>query len=82
MVKSAKATEQAKALGHGIMAGTDSGNPIALVAYGATGGLVAVLLMRSVFIADDIGSYIQRVTRLPRYLRPALAGRALGMLFE
>ena len=43
-------------------------------------GLVAVLLMRSIFFADDVGTQIQDRFRLPRYLRPAIAGALLGAL--
>ncbi len=52
----------------------------AFVILGLVCGLVAVLLMRAVFWADDLGSYVQRSIRLPRYLRPALAGALLGGL--
>ncbi len=41
-------------------------------------GLVAVTLMRTIFWADGVGSAIQKRIRLPRALRPALAGALLG----
>jgi predicted ferric reductase len=41
------------AFAHGIMAGTDSGSPAALIAYGATGGLVAVLLISRIALAGE-----------------------------
>ncbi|MGR3343321.1 MAG: chloride channel protein [Paracoccaceae bacterium] len=52
----------------------------AFVILGLVCGLVAVLLMRAVFWADDLGTYVQKTIRLPRYLRPALAGALLGAL--
>ncbi len=50
----------------------------AFLLLGLISGLVAVLLMRSVFWADDFGNFVQRTTGLPRYLRPAIAGVLLG----
>ena len=50
----------------------------AFLILGLLSGLVAVLMMRSIFWADDLGTYFQRYTRLPRYLRPAIAGALLG----
>ena len=41
------------ALAHGIMAGTDSGNPAALALYGATGAVVMVLLIARVALEGD-----------------------------
>lgn len=38
---------------HGIMAGTDTGSPAALTLYGATGGVVAVLLIARVALAGE-----------------------------
>ncbi len=52
----------------------------AFVILGLICGLVAVLLMRTIFWADDFGNYVQKVTHLPRYLRPALAGALLGAI--
>ena len=52
----------------------------AFVILGLVCGLVAVILMRSVFWADDLGDYIQSKTRMPRWLRPAVAGAMLGAL--
>ena len=42
--------------------------------------LVAVVLMKSIFWAEDFASFVQNLTRLPRYLRPAVAGAMLGGL--
>lgn len=52
----------------------------AFLMLGAVCGLVAVVLMKSVFWADDLGDYIQAKTRMPRWLRPAVAGAMLGGL--
>ena len=41
-------------------------------------GLIAVVLMRSIFWADDVGSALQARTGLPRWLRPPIAGAMLG----
>jgi len=48
------------AFAHGIMAGTDSGSPAALVMYGATGGLVAVLLIARVALVGESGRPARR----------------------
>ncbi len=52
----------------------------AFLMLGVVSGLVAVVLMRSIFWADDLGNSIQEKTRLPRVLRPAFAGLMLGAL--
>ncbi len=52
----------------------------AFLLLGLTCGLVAVVLMRAVFWADDIGNYIQARTKLPRYFRPMVAGLLLGVI--
>ncbi|WP_372602788.1 chloride channel protein [Actibacterium sp.] len=52
----------------------------AFVLLGLVCGLVAVLLMKAIFWADDIGNSIQHSLRLPRWLRPAVAGAMLGGL--
>lgn len=43
-------------------------------------GLVAVVLMRSIFWADDIGTALQTRIGMPRWLRPPIAGAMLGGL--
>src|SRR6056297_1458054 len=43
-------------------------------------GLVAVAMMRAVFLAEDVGTRIQRRMGLPHLLRPAIAGLMLGAL--
>ena len=52
----------------------------AFVLLGLVCGLVAVLLMRAIFWADDVGNYLQGEMRVPSWLRPALAGALLGGL--
>ena len=52
----------------------------AFLLLGLVSGLVAVLLMRSIFWADDLGTQLQERTGLPRFLRPAVAGAMLGGL--
>ena len=50
----------------------------AFMILGLLCGLVAVTLMKAVFWADDLGTYVQDKTRMPRWLRPAVAGAMLG----
>jgi CIC family chloride channel protein len=52
----------------------------AFLLLGLTCGLVAVVLMRAVFWAEDVGNRIQDRTGLPRYLRPMVAGALLGII--
>ena len=52
----------------------------AFLILGLLCGLVAVVLMKAIFWADDVASYLQDATRLPRYLRPAVAGLMLGII--
>ncbi|MCF6445243.1 chloride channel protein [Nereida sp. MMG025] len=52
----------------------------AFLILGLVSGLVAVVLMRSIFWADDLGSYVQARYKIPRYLRPMFAGALLGGL--
>lgn len=52
----------------------------AFLILGLVCGLVAVLLMRAIFWADDLGNFVQKKIHLPRYLRPALAGALLGAI--
>lgn len=52
----------------------------AFLILGFVCGLVAVVLMKAIFWAEDIGNYVQAETGLPRYLRPAIAGALLGGL--
>ena len=50
----------------------------AFLLLGLVSGLVAVVFMRSVFFGDDLASWVYAKTRMPRILRPALAGLMLG----
>lgn len=50
----------------------------AFLMLGVICGLVAVVLMRSIFFADQIGDVLQRRLRIPRWLRPAISGLLLG----
>ncbi len=52
----------------------------AFLLLGAVCGLVAVVLMRAIFWADDIGTWVQDRIGLRRFLRPAIAGAILGGL--
>ena len=52
----------------------------AFLILGMICGLVAVILMKAIFWADNFGSYVQAETGLPRFLRPAIAGGLLGGL--
>ncbi|MBR9652047.1 chloride channel protein [Thalassovita aquimarina] len=52
----------------------------AFVLLGLVCGLVASILMRSVFFAEDLGNAIEERTGLPRWLRPAVAGALLGAI--
>lgn len=45
---------------HGIMAGTDTGSPAALTLYGATGGVVVMLLIARVVLAGESKRPIRR----------------------
>ncbi|QBY02712.1 chloride channel protein [Rhodophyticola sp. CCM32] len=50
----------------------------AFLILGLICGLIAVAFMRATFWAEDMGSLMQRLARLPRWLRPAVAGVLLG----
>ena len=50
----------------------------AFLILGLVCGLVATVLMRAIFWADDVGTELQRLTRMPRWLRPGAAGLLLG----
>lgn len=52
----------------------------AFVLLGLLCGLVAVLMMRAIFMADDFGTWAQGKLHLPPVLRPALAGFMLGLI--
>lgn len=52
----------------------------AFLLLGLICGLIAVVLMKSVFWADDFGSFVQDKIGIPGWLRPAVAGAMLGAL--
>ncbi len=52
----------------------------AFLLLGLICGIVALVLMRSIFWADDMGSHLQARIGLPRWARPALAGLLLGAM--
>ena len=52
----------------------------AFLLLGMICGLVAVVLMRSIFWADAAGTYMQDRLGLPRWLRPMVAGVLLGLI--
>lgn len=52
----------------------------AFLILGLISGLVSVVLMRAIFWAEDVGTFVQHRTGLPRWLRPAVAGALLGAL--
>ncbi len=52
----------------------------AFLLLGVVCGLVAVVLMKAIFWAEDFASFMQDATGLPRFLRPAVAGGLLGLL--
>jgi CIC family chloride channel protein len=52
----------------------------AFLLLGLTCGLVAVVLMRSIFLVEDLGTRILGRLRLAPMLRPALAGLMLGAI--
>ncbi len=52
----------------------------AFLILGLICGLVSLLLMRSIFFAEDIGNHVQARLSLPGWLRPAVSGAMLGLL--
>ena len=52
----------------------------AFLMLGVICGLVAVILMRSIFWADSFGTQVQNRLGLPRWLRPMVAGVLLGLI--
>ncbi|MEM7718002.1 MAG: chloride channel protein [Pseudomonadota bacterium] len=52
----------------------------AFLLLGILSGVVAVALIRSVFLVDDLGTRAQEKVGLPRFLRPAAAGLLLGLI--
>lgn len=52
----------------------------AFLLLGLVCGLVAVMMMRAIFMADDFGTWAQARLGIPPLLRPAIAGLLLGLL--
>jgi chloride channel protein, CIC family len=52
----------------------------AFLILGLVSGLVAGVLMRAIFLTEDLANTLQKHSRLPRVLRPALAGLLLGII--
>ncbi len=52
----------------------------AFLILGLVCGLIAVLLMRGIFLAENLGTHLQDRLHLPRWLRPAISGAMLGAL--
>jgi CIC family chloride channel protein len=52
----------------------------AFLILGLVCGLIAVLFMRATFWAEDMGTLVQRLAGIPRWLRPAIAGLMLGAI--
>jgi len=52
----------------------------AFLILGIICGVVAVLLMHSIFLADRLGTAVQSALGVPRWLRPAAAGFMLGLI--
>lgn len=52
----------------------------AYLLLGLVSGIVAVVLMRAIFWADDVGTTLQVKLLIPRWLRPAFAGAMLGAI--
>ncbi|MEM8979286.1 MAG: chloride channel protein [Pseudomonadota bacterium] len=51
----------------------------AFLMLGLLSGVVAVVLMQTIFWMDDTATKVQRRIALPRYLRPTIAGALLGV---
>ncbi|MCI2393490.1 chloride channel protein [Aliiroseovarius sediminis] len=52
----------------------------AFLILGLVCGVVSVVLMRSIFWAEDVSDAVQSALRLPKVLRPAIAGLMLGAI--
>ncbi|MCA2009072.1 chloride channel protein [Tritonibacter mobilis] len=52
----------------------------AFLILGLICGVVAVVLMRSIFVTDRLGNAVQSALGVPRWLRPTAAGFLLGMI--
>lgn len=52
----------------------------AFLILGLVSGLVAFILIRAIFVAEDFGDTVQKTFKIPGFLRPAIAGAMLGGL--
>jgi len=52
----------------------------AFLMLGLICGVVAVVLMHSIFLADRVGTAVQSALGMPRWLRPTIAGFLLGLV--
>ncbi|MEM0944151.1 MAG: chloride channel protein [Pseudomonadota bacterium] len=52
----------------------------AFMILGLICGLVAVAMMRSIFVAEAVGDRVQKALSIPDWLRPAVAGLLLGLI--
>ncbi len=52
----------------------------AFLLLGLVSGLMAFTLIRSIFIAEELGDLVQKATHMPDWLRPAVAGAVLGSI--
>ncbi|RMH49849.1 MAG: chloride channel protein [Alphaproteobacteria bacterium] len=52
----------------------------AFLILGVVAGLVAVVMVRAIFLANDLGDVVQGWLRLPVWLRPMVAGALLGLI--
>lgn len=52
----------------------------AFLLLGLVCGVVAVLLMRAIFLAEDLGNAVQTRLHMPRWLRPGVSGAMLGLI--
>lgn len=52
----------------------------AFLLLGIVCGLVAVAMMRAIFVAETIGDRVQKASRMPGWLRPAVSGAMLGAI--
>ena len=52
----------------------------AFLLLGLVCGFVAFVLIRSIFIAEEFGDLVQKTTKMPDWLRPAVTGAVLGVI--
>ncbi|MEM1313621.1 MAG: chloride channel protein [Pseudomonadota bacterium] len=52
----------------------------AFLILGVISGLVAVAMMKAIFIAEEAGDRVQAALRMPRWIRPGIAGALLGCI--